>query len=59
MKWTQDGRSGEVDADELLDPITQLPLTSSQSEMVGRAVLAPFMDNGHFPATILKCNGMY
>lgn len=39
MKWTQDGRSGEVDAEELLDPITQLPLAESQSEMVaGRAV---------------------
>ena len=57
MKWTQDGRSGEVDAEELLDPVTQLPLAESRSEMVaGRAVLAPFMDRGHFPATI--CNGM-
>lgn len=59
MKWMQDGKSGEVAANELLNPIGQLPLAGSRSEIVGRAVLAPFMDSGHFSASILSCNGMY
>ena len=31
-------RSGEVDADELQDPITQLPIADPCGEAVGRAV---------------------
>ena len=59
MKWMQDGKSAEAAASELLNPIAQLPLAGSHSELVGRAVLAPFTDSDHFPASILSCNGMY